>query len=155
MDGPLFRQKSLNKITSPEELHDYIRVTSPRLWMVLAAVAILLVGFIVYASTATIENTVQVKITIFNIEAADGNDYQTTTLADAAIPAYCADAVRPGMTVRLGDKVGVIETTYSDDAIGGTHATLRFDESYLGLEDGEYDGELVLETTTPMNFLWN
>ena len=155
MDGPLFRQKSLNKITSPEELHDYMRVTSPRLWMVLAAVAIMLVGFIVYASTATIENSVPVKVTIYNIEGTEWNDYQMTTYADAEIPTYCADAGRPGMTVRLGDLVGQIDITYNDAEIGGTRATLKFDEPYIGLEDGEYDGELVLETTTPMDFLWN
>lgn len=42
------------KIASQEELHDYLRVTSPRLWMILGAVALMLVGFIVYAATATI-----------------------------------------------------------------------------------------------------
>ena len=50
MDNGLFRKKSIDRISSPEELHDYMRVTSPRLWMILAAVVLLLVGFIVYAS---------------------------------------------------------------------------------------------------------
>ena len=27
--------------------------------------------------------------------------------------------------------------------------------SYIPMEDGEYDAELVLETTTPISFLWN
>ena len=38
----LFRKKSLDRISSPEELHDYLRVTSPSLWMVLAAIMVLL-----------------------------------------------------------------------------------------------------------------
>ena len=38
MAEPIFREKSLKRITSPEELGDYLRVTSPTVWMVLAAV---------------------------------------------------------------------------------------------------------------------
>ena len=34
----LFREKSLEAIESPESLNDYLRVTSPQVWLVLAAV---------------------------------------------------------------------------------------------------------------------
>ena len=51
MDNQLFRRKSLDHISSPEELHDYIRVPGPRVWMLLAAVLVLLAGFIAYAGT--------------------------------------------------------------------------------------------------------
>ena len=34
----LFREKSLKAIESPEALNDYLRVTSPGVWLVLAAV---------------------------------------------------------------------------------------------------------------------
>ena len=43
----LFREKSLEAIESPESLNDYLRVTSPGVWLVLATVVILLAGFIV------------------------------------------------------------------------------------------------------------
>ena len=62
MESQLFRKKSMERISSPEELHDYMRVTSPRLWMILAAIVALLAGFIVYASTATLENTMPLKV---------------------------------------------------------------------------------------------
>ena len=47
-------------------MHDYMRVTSPRLWMILAAIVILLAGFIAYASTTTMESTVPIKVTYSN-----------------------------------------------------------------------------------------
>jgi hypothetical protein len=47
MDNQLFRKKSIDRISSPEKLEDYMRVTSPRLWMLLSAIVILLVGFLV------------------------------------------------------------------------------------------------------------
>ena len=64
MENKLFRKKSLEKISSPEELHDYMQVTSPRLWMLLSAIAALLVGFIVYASTVTMENTMKIQVDV-------------------------------------------------------------------------------------------
>ena len=41
MENGLFRKKSMERISSPEELHDYMRVTSPRLWMILGASVLL------------------------------------------------------------------------------------------------------------------
>ena len=64
MENGLFRQKSIDRISSPESLHDYMRVTSPRLWMILAAIIALLAGFIVFASMATMENTMPLKVTV-------------------------------------------------------------------------------------------
>ena len=61
MQNQLFRQKSLEKIQSPEVMHDYMRVTSPRLWMILTAIVVLLGGFIAYASTTTMESTMRSK----------------------------------------------------------------------------------------------
>ena len=58
MENQLFRKKSLESISSPEEMHDYMRVTTPRLWMLLTAIVVLVAGFIVYASMTTLENTI-------------------------------------------------------------------------------------------------
>ena len=48
MDNPVFRQKSMEKISSPEQMNDYIRVSNPRVWMILAAVIVLLAGVCVW-----------------------------------------------------------------------------------------------------------
>ncbi len=62
MENDLFRKKSLDHISSPEEMHDYMKVTSPRIWMILGAVLLLLAGFIVYFATTTMENTYSMKM---------------------------------------------------------------------------------------------
>lgn len=51
----LFRKKSLQKISSPEQLDDYIRVTTPSVWLVLLALIILLAGFLVYSFFGTVD----------------------------------------------------------------------------------------------------
>ena len=52
MDGEkktsLFREKSLEAIESPESLNDYLRVTSPGVWLVMGAVIALLAGLIIW-----------------------------------------------------------------------------------------------------------
>ena len=44
----LFRKKSLDRVTTPEELNDYIRVTTAPVWLVLLATLIILAGLIVW-----------------------------------------------------------------------------------------------------------
>ena len=48
MSEKLFRKQSLVKVTSPEQLNDYVRVSNPGVWMILAAVIILLAGVCVW-----------------------------------------------------------------------------------------------------------
>ena len=48
MSDQIFRKKSLDRISSPEQLNDYIRVANPGIWMILAAVIILLAGVCVW-----------------------------------------------------------------------------------------------------------
>lgn len=49
MNG-IFRQKSIDKVSSPEKLDDYIRVTTPGVWITITAIVILLVGTIVWGT---------------------------------------------------------------------------------------------------------
>ncbi|MBR0147438.1 MAG: hypothetical protein IJM25_12360 [Eubacterium sp.] len=50
----LFRQKSVDRMSNPEQLNDYIRVTTPSVWLVLAAVFVLLVGIVVWTIFGTV-----------------------------------------------------------------------------------------------------
>ncbi|MCR5098984.1 MAG: hypothetical protein K6B14_08550 [Lachnospiraceae bacterium] len=45
----IFRKKSLDRVTSPEQLDDYIKVTTPSVWLILAATLILIAGTLVWA----------------------------------------------------------------------------------------------------------
>jgi len=55
MNNGIFRKKGIDKITSPEKLDDYIRVTTPSVWLVLAAVVLLLVGALVWGFFGEVE----------------------------------------------------------------------------------------------------
>lgn len=53
----IFRKKSLERVSSPEELNDYIRVTTPSVWVVLIALALLLAGMLVWSIFGTVKKT--------------------------------------------------------------------------------------------------
>ena len=59
MSNPIFRQKSIEKITSPEQINDYIRVSNPSVWMVLAAVIVLLAGVCVWGVYGRLDTVVK------------------------------------------------------------------------------------------------
>ena len=48
-DKTIFREKSLKRISSPEQLNDYIKVTTPSVWLILFATFILILGILFWA----------------------------------------------------------------------------------------------------------
>ena len=55
MNSNIFRQKSIDKVSSPEKLDDYIRVTTPSVWITLIAIVLLLVGTLVWGIFGEVE----------------------------------------------------------------------------------------------------
>ena len=151
----LFRKKSLEHISSPEELHDYMRVTSPKLWMLLSIVIALLAGFVVYASTATMENAMPVPVQVENYHFNDpntGEDYYGKAIY-AELDISYMETLKPGMKVRLAGETGSINSFYtSEDKLG---VLIDMDNEKLPLPDGSYEAEIVLESVTPISFLLN
>ena len=54
----LFRQSSLDRISSPEDLNDYVRVANPGVWMIMGAIIVFLVGLCVWAVVGEMKTTV-------------------------------------------------------------------------------------------------
>ena len=50
----IFSKKSLDRINGPEELNDYVRVTTPSVWIVLTAIALLVIGVLGWCIFGTV-----------------------------------------------------------------------------------------------------
>ena len=50
----VFREKSIESIKSPDKLNDYIRVSSPGVWLVMAAIFFLLAGILIWSIFGTV-----------------------------------------------------------------------------------------------------
>jgi len=134
----IFRQKSLDRISSPEQMHDYLRVTSPQLWMLLAVVLSLLIGFVIFASTTNIESAVTVKGTV------------TGGACVVQLDVDQRDNLDPGMPVRIdGKEARITSLTQDQNGFTGT-----IDLGDLDIPEGDYDVEIVMESTDPIHFLF-
>ena len=130
----IFRNETLKRISSPEQLTDYLRVTNPGIWIVLAAVLTLLVGFFVWMSVVTIETTVEVGVSTQN------------HVAEVAVKSSDA-TIEKGMVLHVGDQQTAILYTKTDE-YGRTVGVAD-----VNLSDGMYDGTLVTESIHPIQFL--
>lgn len=151
--------KNAQRITSPAELHDVMRVSSPRVWIILIVITALLLALIVVAATRTLENTMDIKVTVQTITAPDGGGETAEGAQIRRILGSVAldrmNLVNTGMTVRFSNvtgKIGMLTKNETEDA-----AVIEIipDSEPVLLPDGIYDGKLVLETTTPIRFLLN
>lgn len=143
MQSQLFRKKTVERISSPEQLQDYMRVTNPAIWMVLAAVIALLAGLLVASALVKVETTVSAKGSI-----AEAGSSVVMELSDKE----GAD-VHEGMPVRLAGESGRVDYVYQDgDALV---VTASLDASAKALPAGVYDVQIVTETLSPISFLLN
>ncbi len=137
MADQLYRDKSLKYISSPEQLNDYLKVTKRSVWAILAAVIILLVGLMIWGSTAYISSSIS--------GIADVQD--GTLIMDFDSQEYASN-VREGMTIRIGDYESRIYSVGKDEA-GYIFALAETD-----LEDGYYDATVTYKETQVLRLLF-
>ncbi len=56
MKREIFNQKSMERFSAPEQMNDYLRVTTPALWVILAAVILLLAALFLWSSVTAVES---------------------------------------------------------------------------------------------------
>ena len=54
-ESNIFREKTLDRVNGPESLNDYIRVTTPSVWIVLISLVVLLVGILAWSIFGRVE----------------------------------------------------------------------------------------------------
>ena len=133
----IFRQKSLERISSPEQLNDYLKVTNPGVWVLLAAVIILLGGLFAWSMVGNLE-------TLANASAIVENGQAQIIVTDSS-----NGEITSGMTVRLGGEEYRI-TSVEKDEFGRTVAFAPVNEA-----DGKYDVRIVTESIHPIQFLFS
>ena len=142
MEKQVFRKKSVERISSPEQLRDYMRVTTPGTWMVLTAVILLLAGLIVSSALVNVESTIPGQATVME----DG------TLLQIELPLSQKSLVSPGMVVRVSDREAKVDMIFqAEDAL---QVLAELPEDGEKLAPGTYDARIVTETVTPISFLF-
>jgi hypothetical protein len=134
----LFRKKSIERISSPEQLNDYLRVTSPSTWIILIAVIVLLAGLLLWSSVTTIESYVEgsgeVKNGVMTIRFSDQGK---------------AKNVAKDMVVSAGDTQTAVSTVAHDEN-GLIIAT-----AHTELADGFYSVRVSYNQTQVLSLLFD
>lgn len=99
----VFRKKAMNRISSPEDLTGYLRVTSPGLWIILAAIIALLVGVFAWSAVDTLETTVDAAAIVGN------------HTAQIVVSSQGADTLQAGMPLRISSQEFVIASVDYDE----------------------------------------
>lgn len=158
MGSTIFREKSLKKIASPEQMNDYIRVSSPSVWMVLTAVIVLLAGVCVWGMFGHLDTAVQTggvctdgRLTVLVGEedhdrikenaviSVDGVEYAVAEITNA--PIRVDDQIDPYVVHLAGFTEG--------DWVYRLYADVP------GLADGVYSASVITERVRPLDFVLN
>ena len=153
----LFRKKSLERISSPEQLNSYIRVSTPSVWLLLAAIAILLIGVCVWGVFGHMDTTLSVAAV-----AEDG-------VVTAWVREANAEKVAADMPVSVGGAKGKV-LSVSTEPVRVDDAFTDYTRHVGGLQEGEWvyavtldvecpDGvhaaQIVIDSVHPMSFVLN
>ena len=139
MSEGLFREKSLNKVKSPENLDDYIRVSNPGVWLLLISVIVLLAGACVWGVFGHVDSTAAATVRVENGKAV-------CYVAEEEIA-----SVQTGLTVKFADSEAVI-TGIGEKEDAGYACSLT---AASPVPDGFYEGKIVLESYKPLSFILN
>lgn len=135
MNESIFRKKSLERISSPEEIDNYIKVTSPSMWLVMGAIIFLLATVVIWSITVHIETT-------FDTVAQAENGQVVVKLTAEQIGQLAV-----GSEVRVGDKSGQV----TDITEKGNDYLIT--ASIPEVKDGIIEITLVTESIKPIDFL--
>mgnify|MGYP001380126384 CR=1 FL=1 len=105
MRHDLFRQQAVDRLTSPDQLDRLMRVTSPKGWVALLALAGIIVAGVVWSIVGTVSTTVRAE----GVLLRGTGTYNITAPADgrvAAIKVARGDTVQPGQVVAMLDRSG-------------------------------------------------
>ena len=139
MSEEIFRKKSLDKVKSPENLDDYIRVSNPGVWLLLVSVIVLLAGACVWGVFGHIDSTIPASVRIENGQAV-------CMIAEEDI-----SSAKVGQTVKLEDCEAVMEAI-GNKTENGYVCTLS---DVSALPDGFYEGKVIVESYRPLSFILN
>lgn len=161
MNKSIFRKTSLDRVSSPEQLNDYIRVSNPSIWLILGAVAALLIALFVWAIWGDLPTNKRVS------------GYAEGGVVVCYIDAAEIKGIEPGKQVECENLKGVV-TEVGDKALSYEEVSTRLggDEYMLyalnvgqwsipvtmeiaGAPDEVVSVSVTTESISPIDFLLN
>ena len=138
MENKIFREKNIERMSTPEDLNEYLHVTSIKVWVVLGAITLVLVSMIIWSYFTSINSyafgTAEVKEGVI-----------TATFSDPAT----ARNVKEGMNMEVGEIV--IPIGYVGNDLEGHVIAI----GNINIPDGAYEVRASYKQTQMIEMLFN
>ncbi len=155
MDNQLFRKKTLEQFSAPEQLTEYLRVTGAGVWFVLLGIIVLLTGFVIWGLFGQIITRVTVPAqvrdgTVYCYLLADEegltDDEVEIRIGDVQMKAKTADAQEK--TLDASDDPALFRTGYLSPA-----KNVRILQAQTSLKDGNYEATVTTQIMKPVSLV--
>ncbi len=156
MDNSLFRKKSIDALTSPEDVNKYMKVANPAIWVIVAAIVILLAGIIVWSCVGRVQSTAS------GVCVCDGES------SYVCVSESTLSEIKIGMNAKVNNKEYKITGITGQPVLA--QQSLPAYAIYLGgfsttdfvyiltingnLEEGTYPATIVKEDIRLIDYLW-
>ena len=157
MNEQLFRKKSIDRVSSPEQLDAYLRVANPGVWLVIIAIAVLLVGVCVWGILGHLDTTVNAvavcengAVTLY-VKDEDGNGVLSGMEVRIGEDSAAVTAISPlpiNAGAELNDYVCHIGGFGAEDWVYAVQADAV-------LPEGVHSAKIIVESVPPMSFVMN
>ena len=138
MEESVFRKESLKRVSSPEQLNEYLQVTSPTSWVVFGAAILLIVSLLIWSSVTAVESY-----------AAGDAEVRGGVLTLRFDDVEKASHVEVGMNVKVGDLTTPVLSVGSDE--NGNPIAI----ANANLPDGSYEASVGYKSTQIIDMLFN
>lgn len=139
MSDTVFRQNNINKVKSPDNLNEYIHVANPGVWVLLAAVIVLLTGLCVWGIFGQLSTEVK-----SNAQIKDG-------IATCYLQYDEAIEVQIGMNATIDGHYGTV-TELSIRSGADSICQIQIEDN---LPDGNYIVYITIDNIHPISFLFS
>ena len=95
----LYRDISLERLSSPDRLDELMQITTPRGWLILIVLGFIVIGVVVWSIIGELSTTVQSAGVLYLVEPS--SDASSEYLAIFDIPLTDAQVIKPGMPVEI------------------------------------------------------
>lgn len=157
MAASIFRKESLDKVSSPEQLNDYIKVSNVSVWIIISAAIILIASVLVWGIVGQLD-------TVINVTGVAKSGTVTCYLSDVSSISIGDDAKIGDIS---GEITGIAAVPVSDVSLSDTYD--EYTTYSLALSDWNYavtvsvpdasDGlvtvELITDSVSPISFIWD
>jgi hypothetical protein len=156
-NNQIFRQKSMDQLSTPDQLTEYLRVTGAGVWIMLAGIIILLAGLLIWGLFGRIISSVTVPAEVKNGVVSCYVLADDIDLGDHTIDVVIGDVK---LTAKPEDS--------SEELLDATADPELYKSGYLSagkkvevlttateLKDGFYQAEVTTETIKPLSLLFS